>query len=42
MSEYPFPFFNEEGKVNCQICGKSYLVIVPRHLALHNIVYSLA
>lgn len=40
MSEYPFPFFDEEGKVNCQICGKSYLVIVPRHLATHDVVYS--
>jgi len=31
--------FNEQGKVVCQICGKSYLVISPRHLGTHNIKY---
>lgn len=40
MSEYPFPLYDEKGKVVCQICGKSYLVISPRHLQTHNIVYS--
>ena len=40
MSEYSYPFFNEEGKVNCQICGKPFLVIAPKHLAGHGIVYS--
>lgn len=40
MSEYTFDFFNEDGKVVCQICGKPYLVISPRHLGTHNITYS--
>ena len=39
MSEYSYPMFNEHGKVNCQICGKAYLVISPRHLGTHNIKY---
>lgn len=39
MSEYQYPFLNDEGKVICQICGKPYLVISPRHLGTHNIKY---
>ncbi len=39
MSEYLHPMFNEQGKVVCQICGKPYLVISPRHLGTHNIKY---
>lgn len=39
MSEYPYPFFDEKGKVICQICGKAYLVISPTHLKKHNILY---
>jgi len=39
MSEYQYPMFNEQGKVICQICGKPYLVISPRHLQTHNIKY---
>lgn len=40
MSEYPHPLFNEKGKVVCQICGKAYLVISPKHLEKHNIIYA--
>ena len=40
MSEYSHPMFDEKGKVVCQICGKSFLVISPRHLGLHNIKYA--
>jgi len=40
MSEYSYPMFNEHGKVVCQICGKPYLVISPRHLGTHNIKYN--
>ena len=40
MSEYPYPFFDDKGKVICQACGKSYLVISPRHLQTHNLKYS--
>lgn len=40
MNEYSYPFFNEDGKVNCQLCGKPFLVIAPKHLATHKIVYS--
>lgn len=35
-----FPAFDEEtGRVICQICGKKYLVISPRHLDKHNITH---
>jgi very-short-patch-repair endonuclease len=38
--EYPYPLFNEDGKVICQICGKPFMVISPRHLSgKHNIKY---
>jgi len=40
MSEYPYPFYDKKGKVICQVCGKSYLVISPPHLKTHNLVYS--
>jgi len=41
MNGYNFPYFEEKsGKVHCQICGKPYLVISPRHLQSHNIKYS--
>jgi hypothetical protein len=40
MSEYSYPFFSEEGKVNCQLCGKPFLVIAPKHLATHGVIYS--
>ena len=40
MSEYPYPFFDEKGKVICQVCGKAYLVISPPHLKTHNLIYS--
>ena len=39
MSEYSYPSFDEKGKVICQVCGKSFLVISPRHLKKHNITY---
>jgi hypothetical protein len=38
MSEYPYPLHNEAGKVLCQLCGKPFLVISPKHLTTkHNI-----
>lgn len=37
--KYPYSFMNEKGKIICQICGKPYLVISPKHLEKHNIVY---
>ena len=40
MSEsYPYPFVTEQGKVICQICGKDYLIISPRHLKTHNVTF---
>jgi len=39
MSEYSHPSFDEKGKVICQICGKPFLVISPRHLDKHNVKY---
>jgi len=36
-----YPEFDEKtNKVICQICGKGFLVISPRHLGKHNISYS--
>ena len=38
--EYSHPFFDEDGKVICQICGKSFMVISPKHLSgKHDIKY---
>jgi hypothetical protein len=34
------PEFDSKGKVVCQICGKSFLVISPLHLKKHNIIFS--
>ena len=40
MSEsYPYPFVTEKGKVICQICGKDYLIISPKHLKTHNLTF---
>jgi len=36
-----YPAFDEKtNKVICQICGKGFLVISPRHLGKHNISYT--
>ena len=40
MNEYPHQLYDEKGKVICQICGKSYLVISPKHLGKHNVKYA--
>jgi len=40
MNEYPYPIFSEDGKVNCQLCGKPFLVIAPKHLSTHGVTYS--
>lgn len=37
--QYPYPLFDENKKVVCQICGKSYLVISPPHLRTHDVSY---
>jgi len=35
-----YPAFDEKtNKVICQICGKAFLVISPRHIEKHNITY---
>jgi uncharacterized Zn finger protein (UPF0148 family) len=34
MAELLYPLFDEKGKVVCQICGKSFLVISPTHLSI--------
>jgi len=39
MSNYPYPLFDESGKIICQICGKSYLVVNPRHLKGHGVTF---
>lgn len=40
MSEYPYPLYDEKGKVACQICGKSFLTISPQHLKMHNLSFA--
>ena len=38
--EYNHPFFDDDGKVICQLCGKSFMVISPKHLSgKHKIKY---
>ncbi|HKJ81508.1 MAG TPA: MucR family transcriptional regulator, partial [Ignavibacteriaceae bacterium] len=39
MSEYPHPFFDENGKIFCQECGKTYLVMSPRHIQKHDMSF---
>ena len=38
--EYPYPLFDEKGRVACQICGKAFLTISPQHLKKHNIKFA--
>lgn len=33
----PYPVFNEKGKIVCQICGKAFQFISPRHLVKHSV-----
>jgi len=40
MSTYPHQLYDAKGKVICQICGKAYLVISPKHLQKHNVKYA--
>lgn len=42
MSEpLPYPKLDEDGKVVCQICGKPFLVISPKHLMkIHSVTLS--
>jgi hypothetical protein len=38
---YPYPYYEEKtGKVNCQICGKPFAIISPRHLVKHDITHA--
>lgn len=38
---YPYPYYEEKtGKVNCQICGKPFAIISPRHLKKHDISHA--
>ena len=38
---YPYPYYEEKtGKVNCQICGKPFAIISPRHLKKHDITHA--
>lgn len=38
--EYSYPFFDEDKKVICQICGKPFQIISPKHLTKHNLRYA--
>lgn len=38
-TELPFEPFDDKGKVICQVCGKSYLIISPTHLRAHKITF---
>lgn len=35
-----YPPFNEKGKVFCQECGKTYMILTPSHLKTHQLKYS--
>jgi very-short-patch-repair endonuclease len=39
LAKLPFPEFDEKGKLICQICGKSFLTLSPKHLEKHNITF---
>ncbi len=39
MTNYPYPLFDENDKIICQICGKPYLVVNPMHLKMHNVTF---
>lgn len=39
-AELPYEPFDENGKVVCQICGKSFQVISPTHLKTHKLQYA--
>jgi hypothetical protein len=38
--DYPYPLMDKDGKLICQLCGESFLVISPKHLGKHDIRYS--
>jgi len=40
MNDYEYPLFDDDGKVICQMCGKPFLVISPKHLINHKITHS--
>lgn len=35
-----YPAFDAKGKVMCQICGKSFMILTPSHLKTHDLKYS--
>jgi len=37
--QYP-PYDEETGRLHCQVCGKKFLIISPKHLLKHNISYA--
>jgi hypothetical protein len=39
FAKLPYPETDQKGKIICQICGKSFLVIRPMHLKKHNITF---
>ena len=39
MNDYQYPLFDDNGKVVCQMCGKPFLVISPKHLVNHKITH---
>lgn len=40
MNDSNSKFFDEKGKVICQVCGKKYMIITPSHLKTHDLKYS--
>lgn len=38
--EWNHPGFNEKGKIICQVCGKTYMILTPSHLKTHDMSYS--
>lgn len=37
MTDYKYPEFDKEGKIVCQICGKSFNIISASHLKKHDL-----
>ena len=37
---FNYPPFDPKGKVICQVCGKSFMILTPSHLKTHNLKYS--
>jgi len=37
--ELPYPKFDQKGKIICQFCGKTFMILTPSHLKTHKLKY---